>query len=151
MSDDLFTASIKQRPAVTEPPFPVGSMFIPAFFGGPLAFLHFAWASARRLHEPQERRRLLAIVTGVVLVAALVVVVIVAREGAEGRQLRLTLQAAGVVAFLAGAPILRPGQRRYELGGGNYERIGFGRGFAVCLAYGAAQAVLVVIAVGLFA
>ena len=151
MSDDLFTASIVERPPVTEPPFHLGTMFVPAFFGGPLAFLHFGLASARRLHEPADRRRLLVGLTGGVLLVALVVAVLAAREGAEPRQLRLTLQVAGVVAFLAANPILRPGQRRYEVRGGDYERIGFGRGFAVCLAYGIAQGVLVAVAVGLFA
>lgn len=151
MSDDLFTASIKERPPVTEPPFQLASMFIPAFFGGPLAFLHFAWPSARRLHEPADRRRLVAVVTGVVLLLALVVAVILSRQGTEGRGLRLTLQVAGVVAYLACSPVLRPGQRRYELRGGDYEKIGFVRGLGVCVAYGLAQAVLVAIVVGLFA
>lgn len=151
MSDDLFTASIQERPPVTDPPFQLTSMFVPAFFGGPLAFLHFALPSARRLHEPDERRRLVAVVTAAALAVALIVTVILSRQGAEGRGLRLTLQAAGVVAFLAASPVLRPGQRRYELRGGEYERIGFGRGLVVCLAYGIAQAVLVAIVVGLFA
>lgn len=151
MSDELFTASIAERPPVTEPPFQLASMFIPAFFGGPLAFLHFALPSARRLHEPAERRRLLAVVTAIVLLLALVVTVVLSREGAEGRGLRLTLQAAGVVAFLATSPVLRPGQRRYELRGGEYEKIGFGRGLVVCLAYGLAQGLLVAVVVGLFA
>lgn len=151
MSDDLFTASIRERAPVTEPPFQLASMFIPAFFGGPLAFLHFAWRSASRLHEPEDRRRLLAVAAAVALLLALVVAVILSREGAEGRAIRLTLQGAGVLAFLAASPVLRPGQRRYELGGGEYEKVGFGRGLAVCLAYGLVQAALVATAVGLFA
>ena len=151
MSDDLFTPSVVERPPVTTPPFPLRTMFVPAFFGGPLAFLHFALPSARRLHEPAERRRLLIGLTAASLLLGLVVVVLFARAGAEQRQLRLTIQAAGVVAFLACSPILRPGQRRYELRGGEYERIGFGRGLLACLGYGLVQGVLAAIALGLFA
>lgn len=151
MSDDLFTASVSQRPPVTEQPFRLGSMFLPAFFGGPLAFLHFASRSARRLHEPLERRRLLTATAVGVLLLALVAAVLAERYGATGRELRLIVQLAGVVTLLLCTPVLRPGQRRYELRGGDYEPVGFLRGLGVCVAYGLVQGLLVVTAVGVFA
>ena len=143
--DDLFTPTVVARPAVTRPPLRHGSLFLPAFLGGPLALLHLAHLSARRLHEPRKRR-LLVVAFGLGgLVLALVVAGLAVRQGAQPRVLRYIMQGAGGLAFLAVGPVLEPGQRRYELGGGEYEKVGVGRGLAVCLGWGVVEAVLLTV------
>lgn len=148
--DDLFEPSL-QNVAVgqAERPFPSGSMFVPAFFGGPLTFLYFALTSARRLRLPEDRRRLLVALSVGSLLVGLAGVVVLDANGAESSQLRLGLQAAGVVAYLIGSRLLKAPERRHALAGGGFEKIGFGRGLGTCLVWGTVQAVVLVIVLAL--
>jgi hypothetical protein len=140
--DDLFQPTLHDAPPrSTELPFHSGSMFVPAFFGGPLTFLYFALTSARRLGLPAERRRVLVAVSVGMLLVALIVILVLDANGAEGSRLRFAVQAAGVVTCLIGSRVLRAPERRHALAGGEFEPIGFGRGLVACLVGGAVQAI----------
>lgn len=148
-TDDLFVPSVQQVPRPTEPPYRTGSMIYPAFFGGPLALLPFAVRNARRLGLTDTQRRLLLLAVLGSLAAALAVAVVLDSRDASPRAPRLSLQVAGLVAFLLVSRVMRGPERRLELRGIEFDRFGFWRGLAAVVVLGLVQGLVMTAVLGL--
>lgn len=147
--DDLFTPTLQAAPLSAETPYRSGSLIYPAFFGGPLAVLPFARRSATRLGMPERDVSRLTLLCLGALVAGIIVVVLLDGAGVADRAQRLTLQIAGLGAYLAVARVLRGPERRHELRHGKFVKLSFWLGLAACLALGMVQALLLVTVLGI--
>ncbi len=88
-----------------------------------------------------------ALCVGALLVAPLVSLVL-HQNGVTGRAPRLTLQVAGVCAYVGVARVLRGPERRHELRHGTFHKLSFWTGLGACLALGLVQGVLILAVIG---
>ena len=138
MQDELFSPTIRERPAPGRPPWRPDSILFPAVFGGPLAAATLGVLNGRRLALP-----------GLHLAA-------IAAAGLAGFAARLTVSAfvepnagvraagaiAGALVWLVVMAFQRRPFRTYTYRGGDPDRLVL-PGFAAFVVFGLLEAVLI--------
>jgi hypothetical protein len=139
MRDDLFSPTIRDRPAPGRPPWRPESILYPAFFGGPLAAATLGVLNGRRLALPSGQ--LLAVAAAGLACSGARFALSAAIDGNAG--VRVAGSAAGILVWVAVLALQRRPFRAYTFRGGEPANL-VGPGFAAVLACGLLEAALIV-------
>jgi hypothetical protein len=141
-SEDLFSPSVTAARGVQEAPYRAGSMIFPAFFGGPFAILPFAARNARRYGLSDAERRQVPVRIALCFLGCVLAAIALDRAGAPDRAVSLGLQVFGVLAYLWVSRLFRGPERRAEVAGADFDRIGFWRGLGAVLLFSVLEGIV---------
>jgi len=128
MQDDLFTPTIRERPASGRPPWRPDSIMYPAFFGGPLAATALGLMNGRRLGLTAGPLTVIALAGAAAFAARLAITA--AFDGRSG--IRFIGAVAGVLVWLVVLGFQRRPFRAFTLGDREPASL-IGPGFAALL------------------
>lgn len=137
MDDELFRATIQDRPRSAKPPWRPDSILYPAFFGGPTAAAVLGLINGGRLALPRAR---LAAVAGAAVVAFAARLAVTAwLAGGSGARLAGTV--TGVLVWLVVMAVQRRPFRAYSFDGEPARLVG--PGFAAAIGCGLLEAIVI--------